>query len=116
MSILNFGSACLRLQAGNYRLITRWSADDLLYLSASLISVEQNFNILEKEYEEIGLSFNTSKHKIFLFSRNNPVQLKIQLRTQVVLPFEYVALLSLPICNTIQSAQGLTVKHIEKKF
>ena len=45
-------------------------ADDILNLSRTVSSVEENFSVLSREYAEIGLNFNASKSEVLAFGKS----------------------------------------------
>ena len=45
-------------------------ADDILNLSRTVLSVEENFSVLSREYAKIGLNFNASKSEVLAFGKS----------------------------------------------
>jgi len=90
-------------------------ADDLLNLNRSADRLSKNFDVLSREYNKIGLSFNVSKSAA-LFFYSGYYKEEIPLGNSAVKPCESITYLGLPIGQSLYSTGTLLVRHVEEKI
>ena len=87
-------------------------AVDVLNLSRSLQRVSDVFSILEAEYLQLGLHFNSSKSEIVLFNWKSDLINSVKPENSLVQPVDHLVYLGLPIGSSIRLTQYLLIEHV----
>ena len=79
-------------------------ADDILNAIRTLISIEETFRVLSKEYGNIGLSFNPQKSEILVYNSRvkDSVPVDAILGTYTIKSTSKIMYLDLPICSDLK--------------
>ena len=91
-------------------------ADDILNLSRTVSSVEENFSVLSREYAEIGLNFNASKSEVLTFGKSVGDVGCVQLGNQSVQLSACIKYLGLPIGDSVKTTRALLISHLSEKL
>ena len=79
-------------------------ADDVINITRVLSCLEENFALLQKSFNNIGLDFNLSKSEVLLFNwKNSKHTSSIRLVNHDVVPSQSITYLGLPIGNNLKS-------------
>lgn len=92
-------------------------ADDIFNLSRCLSRIEENFQILDDAYREIGLSFNASKSEIVAFNRRNAdcIDLAVKFGAQEVPLSDSIMYLGMPIGHNMASTRARQISNFAEK-
>jgi len=90
-------------------------ADDLLKLNRSADRLSKNFDVLSRDYNKVGLSFNVFK-SVAVFFNARYYEEEIPLGDSAVKPYESITYHGLPIGQSLYSTGTLLIRHEEAKI
>ena len=91
-------------------------ADNILILSRTVSSAEENFSVLSREYAKISLNFNASKSKLLVFGKSIGDAGCVQLGNQSAQLSTSIKYRGLPMGDSLKTTWTLLISDLSEKF